>query len=266
MSSPEQDHAFVADLGVDRLRYPMTERMYLFLACTFVTVLVLTNIIGIKLFQAPLYDVTSKVLFFLPADANGFALTTGILTYPITFLVTDIVSEVYGKRRADTMVVLGFLMSLVMLAVVQLAVFVPPHMYWVPGEDAFYSDVAGYQKAFESVFSVQGVLLFGSMLAYLCAQLTDNFLYHFWKRVTKGRHLWLRNNASTWVSQLVDTLIVNSILFYLGFGWEFWQGMQVMAVIYFYKICLAALDTPLIYLGVYLVKRMLRAELTKETA
>ena len=116
------------------------------------------------------------------------------------------------------------------------------------------------------LFSIQGVLLFGSMLAYLCAQLTDNFLYHFWKRVTKGRHLWLRNNASTWVSQLVDTAVVNSILFYLGFGWDFWQGVQVMAVIYFYKVCLAALDTPLIYLGVFLVKRVLRAELASEEA
>ncbi len=234
---------FLADLTVDDARYPIKERVYLVLASIFVVMLVLTNIIGIKLFRAP----------FNPE----FALTTGILTYPITFLVTDIVSEVYGKRRADFMVVMGFGMSLLMLGVVQLALAVPPHPYWVTGSDPYYPDVTGYQHAFRSVFALNGVLLFGSMLAYLCAQLTDNFLFHFWKRLTKGRHLWLRNNGSTAVSQLVDTIVVNSILFYVGFGFEFGVGVRIMATIYVYKLALALLDTPLIYLGVFLVKRAL---------
>ena len=237
------DKTFRADLHVDEVAYTKYERGYLVLASAFVVVLVLTNVIGIKLFQAP----------FKPE----FALTTGILTYPLTFLITDMVSEIYGKRRADFMVFIGFLMSLLMLAIVQLAVAMPPHDYWVPPSEPFFDSAAGYQHAFESVFSLNGILLFGSMTAYLCAQLTDNYLYHFWKRVTKGKHLWLRNNASTWVSQLVDTAIVNSILFYLGFGMEFWTGVQIMATIYVYKVCLAAIDTPLIYLGVYLLKRYL---------
>jgi len=234
---------FLADLAVDDERYPLKERVYLVLAAIFVVTLVLTNIIGIKLFRAP----------FNPE----FALTTGILTYPVTFVVTDVVSEVYGKRRADFMVVLGFGMSLVLLAVVQLAVFVDPHPFWVSGTEPLYPEVEGYQYAFESVFSLNGVLVFGSMLAYLSAQLTDNFLFHFWKRVTKGRHLWLRNNGSTVFSQLVDTAVVNSILFYLGFGLDFWVGVQIMVTIYVYKIAIAVLDTPLVYLGVFLVKRSL---------
>ena len=158
------------------------------------------------------------------------------------------------------MVLLGFFMSLLMLGITQLAMRVPAHPYWVPAEAAFYGTEAEYQHAFESVFSLNGVLLFGSMAAYLCAQLTDNYLFHFWKRVTKGRHLWLRNNGSTIVSQLVDTIVVNSILFYLGFGWEFWQGVTVMATIYLHKILLALIDTPLIYLGVWLVKRIVAGE------
>jgi uncharacterized integral membrane protein (TIGR00697 family) len=251
---------FVADLAVDKQNYALFERVYLILAATFAVLLVLTNIIGMKLFSAPFYEWTSSVLFFIPRDANGFALTTGILTYPATFLVTDIVSEIYGKRRADFMVLLGFLMSLVMLSVTQVAMRVPPHPYWVPIEGAFYDSADGYQHAFESVFSLSGVLLFGSMLAYAVAQLTDNWLYHFYKRLTRGRHLWLRNNGSTMVSQLVDTAIVNSILFYVGFGWGFWQGVQVMMTIYFYKLLIAALDTPLIYAGVYLVRRLLQSE------
>ena len=233
----------VADLAVDTKGYTRYERIYLLLASSFVVLLVLTNIIGIKLFRAP----------FNPE----FALTTGILVYPLTFLVTDVVSEVYGNRRADFMVGVGFVMSMLMILVVQLAVAVEPHPYWVPGEDAFYGTEGEYQSAFESVFSLQGILLFGSMSAYLCAQLCDNWLYHFWKRLTKGKHLWLRNNGSTWVSQLVDTAVVNSILFYIGFGMEFMVGVKIMLTIYLYKLVIAAIDTPFIYLGVYVVKRAL---------
>lgn len=233
-------------LAVDDQRYSNYERVYLLLATAFSVVLVLTNIIGIKLFPSP----------FNPE----WALTTGIITYPLTFLITDIVSEVYGKRRADFMVVVGFVMSLVMLGLTQLAMRLPAHPYWVPPDAAFYTDVDGYQHAFQSVFSLNGVLLFGSMLAYLAAQLTDNRLFHFWKRVTGGKHLWLRNNGSTIVSQLVDTIVVNSILFYIGFGWGFWQGVTVMATIYVHKVLLAVIDTPLIYLGVYLVRRFLQLD------
>jgi len=250
----EQPQYFEADLRVDQTRYSRYERMYLVLAACFVTVLVLTNIIGIKLFQAP----------FKPE----FALTTGILTYPVTFLITDIVSEIYGKKRADFMVLMGFGCSLLMLAIVQVAIHVAPHAYWVPGSaDAqFYQSVEGYQHAYESVFSLGPVLLVGSMLAYLCAQLTDNYLFHWWKRKTNGKHLWLRNNGSTWVSQLVDTAIVNSILFYIGFKMDFASGVSIMVTIYVYKVIIAALDTPLIYLGVYLARRILGDGLPSEAA
>lgn len=233
--------AFQADLRVDEVPYPVSELVYLTLAVTFVTLLVLTNLIGVKLFRAP-------------HDPSHFALTTGILTYPLTFLCTDLVSELYGQRRADAMVVLGFFMSALMVVVVQIAVAAPPHAYWVPSVGAYYPDARGYQHAFESVFSLQGVLLFGSMLAYMVAQLTDNRLYHFWKRYTGGRHLWLRNNGSTMVSQLLDTTIVNSILFYVGMHMDLWVGLRIMGTIYVYKLIIAALDTPFMYLGVALLR------------
>ena len=239
-------------------KYPKSEVAYLVLASSFAVLLVLTNIIGIKLFQAPAYSVTSSILFFIPQDANGFALTTGILTYPLTFLITDVVSEIWGERRANFMVMIGFFMSVLMLGIVTLALVVPAHIYWVAPDNPFgYTNVEEYSNAFESVFSVNGKLLFGSMLAYMVAQLLDVKLYHFWRNLTNGKHLWLRNNGSTMISQLADTAIVNSILFYWGFGWEFWQGVTVMLTIYFYKLMIALIDTPLIYLGVNIMKRLL---------
>jgi queuosine precursor transporter len=240
----------VTDLTVDDQRYALRERLYLLLAAAFSVVLVLTNIIGFKLFQAP----------FKP----DFALTAGIITYPMTFLITDIVSEVYGKKRADFMVLVGFLMSVLMLVVVQIAIYLPPHAYWVPPVAPYFGDgwtsasgapagtaLEGYQHAFHSVFAFNAVLLVGSMLAYLSAQLIDNYLFHFWKTLTKGKHLWLRNNGSTMVSQLVDTLVVNSILFFIGFGMDYATGFGIMLTIYLYKLVIAALDTPFVYLGVY---------------
>ena len=216
---------------------------YLILTTLFSVVLVLTNIIGVKLFQGPF-------------NPTAHALTTGIITYPLTFLLTDVVSEIWGLKKANAMVLIGFLMSFVMLIFVQIALYLPAHPYWVAPDNPFGFEVVGdYQNAFNSVFSVNGKLLFGSMLAYMVAQLLDVRLYHMWRRITKGKYLWIRNNGSTSISQLVDTFIVNSILFYWGFGWEFWQGISVMLTIYFYKLILAVLDTPLIYLSVAMIKK-----------
>ncbi|MFT5917120.1 MAG: putative integral membrane protein (TIGR00697 family) [Flammeovirgaceae bacterium] len=221
-----------------------SDRLYIIVCSFFCVVLVLTNIVGVKLFEAP----------FNPS----FALTTGIITYPLTFLATDLVSEIWGEQKANFMVILGFGMSFVMLGIIQVSLNVAPHSYWVAPENPYnYQSPAEYQTAFESVFSINGKLLFGSMLAYLVAQSIDVRLYHFFRKLTKGKYMWIRNNGSTWISQLVDTLIVGSIVFYWGFGWEFWQGIEVMATVYVYKLILAILDTPLIYLFVGMTKRYL---------
>ena len=190
----------------------------------FVTMLVLTNMVGTKLF----------VLF--PDNASlSIVLTSGIVTYPFTFWLTDIVSETYGKRKADLMVVYGFVASMLMLLILQIVQALPPADIWrIPAEYAgsFAQELqltdrdgqivgatsAAAQTAFTFTFDAPGLLLFASMLAYLAAQLTDNFMFHFWRRVTGGRHLWLRNNGSTAVSQLLDTIIVNSI--FLTFYWK----------------------------------------------
>ena len=235
---PEQDQGHPAQS--QRARY---ELLYLFLASTFSVVLVLTNVIGIKLFVNPLNPES--------------ALTAGLITYPLTFLMTDLVSELYGAKRANYMVILGFLMSLVMLIITQLAVALPPHPAWVPPEGAFFDTLEGYQRGFASVFALNGVLLFASMSAYLAAQLIDVWLYHCWKRVTQGRHLWLRNNGSTLFSQLVDTFIVGTLFLCWGLGLDWSLALSIMIGNYTVKLLIALCDTPLIYLSVWGIRRML---------
>ena len=95
------------------------------------------------------------------------------------------------------------------------------------------------------------------MTAYLVAQLADVRLFHFWKRVTRGRHLWLRNNASTMSSQLIDTIVVNSLFLGFGLGLDWGLVGRIIVASYLCKVILALLDTPLIYLGVALLRRHL---------
>jgi len=220
-----------------------SEATYTFCASLFVVVLVLTNIIGTKLF----------VLFEDGGPAwilNGepWTLTSGILTYPITFFLTDIVSEIWGRKRANFMVVSGFAMSVVMLAILQMAIHLPPSSVWtVP--DFGFDQAADMQRAYHATFSAPAMLLAASMTAYLVAQLFDVRLYHFWWKLTGGGHMWIRNNGSTMISQLVDTIIVNSIFLHWGLDLPWSTVFEVIIAVYLCKIVLAWIDTPLLYLG-----------------
>lgn len=231
---------------------PRRELAYVACATTFAVVLVLTNIIGVKLFSL----FPSGRPAWMPGE-GPLTLTSGILTYPLTFLLTDLVSEIWGRKRANFMVVLGFCMSVLMLGLLLIARALPPSDWWSLPELGVM-DSAGMQHAFEVSFFTPHVLLFASMTAYLVAQLFDVRLYHFWWRVTRGRHMWIRNNGSTAISQLVDTIIVNSIFLHFGLGLGSSEIMQVIVVVYLCKLILAAIDTPLIYLGRAFLRRWLR--------
>ena len=231
------------------------ESTYTILAASFAVILVLTNIIGTKLFY--LFPEGG------PSWFNGgepVTLTAGIITYPLTFWLTDIVSELWGKRKANLMVWIGFGTSLLMLGVLQFAVSLHPSGSWMlpntpiaPLDDSLMesglSAASVMQAAYATTFHNPRLLLFASMLAYLVAQLFDVRLYHFWWRVTGGRHMWIRNNGSTIISQLVDTIIVIGIFLGLGtdLGWD--TIVEIIIWTYACKVALAVVDTPLIYLG-----------------
>lgn len=221
--------------------FSRAEATYAALSGLFMVTLVLTNVIAAKLFQVP-----------VPAFAEGLAggpaltLTAGLVTYPITFLLTDTVAEIWGQRRAAFMVWAGFAMSFVMMGVLQIAVALEPADIWRLSEESFPTPAAS-QVAYHATFSAPSILVLASMSAYLVAQLIDVRLYHFWWRVTGGKHLWLRNNGSTWISQLVDTIIVNTLFLGLGLGYGWSEVGAIIVASYLAKILIAALDTPLIY-------------------
>ena len=169
-----------------------------------------------------------------------FQQSVGLLPYPITFIVTDIISEIYGKKKANEVVTSGLIASLFMLLIVTVSDNIPSAPFGIGSE------------IFSKVFGLSAAAVFASMLAYLFAQYIDVRVYHFWKRLTNGKHLWLRNNASTIASQLVDTTLVICILF-VGV----WNTDQILSAIidgWIFKMLMALLDTPIIYGIIYLLK------------
>lgn len=207
---------------------------FLFLASLFVASLVVCNLIAGKIVDV---DLGFKV----------FTISVGVLPYPITFLLTDILSEIYGRRRANQVVWSGFAASLFVLGILFLA-----------KEFDARPDSAVHDLAFNQVFGNSGRVIFSSMLAYLMAQLVDIRLFHFWKDLTKGRHLWLRNNASTIFSQLLDSVLVIVVLF--GGVWTSETMVSVILDMWLFKMLIALIDTPFFYLAVYLFRRHLPAE------
>ncbi len=212
-------------------QYHRREVLYTLLAGIFLTSLTLGNVVGVTKF----------------VDLGLFVIPAGLLAYPITFLATDLVSELYGRRRAQSLVFVGFAMNIFMLGLMWLGFVLP---------DA--QGVSGASSTFDTVFFYMRPNVVASMIAYLVAQSIDVQVFHFWKRLTRGKHLWLRNNASTTFSQLIDTMLILSILYwYSGLGPDVDSVGKLLALMlssYAFKVAFALLDTPLFYLGVYLLK------------
>ena len=206
------------------------DRFYLILAGIFIASLVSCNLIFRKFFT------------WTPFGLYTFELSVGILPYPITFLVTDLISELYGKKKADQVVVSGLIASVFVMGVVLLANYVP-NTSWSPVNS----------ELFEKVFGLQGPAVFASMIAYLSAQFIDVRVFHFWKKLTKGKHLWLRNNGSTFVSQFVDTAAVLILLCSAG-AIEWSRFLPLLENGFLFKIIVALIDTPIIYGVIHLLK------------
>ena len=204
------------------------DQFFLVLSGIFVASLVTCNLIANKFVTV---DLGFKV----------FVVSAGILPYPLTFLVTDLISELYGQRKATLVVFSGFVASMFVLL-----------FLWLGGQFDAIPDSLVSDETYNSVFRNAWRLIAASMVAYLFAQFVDVRIFHFWKRLTNGKHLWLRNNGSTIASQLVDTTLVICILF-IGV----WNTDQIISAIidgWTFKMLMALIDTPIIYGVIYLLK------------
>lgn len=225
---------------MDIAKKKLAENLYLGLAAIFIAALVSCNLI----FQ--------KFFIWEPFDLFTFEVSVGILPYPITFLITDIISEIYGKKRANQVVIVGLFSTVFVMGVVALADIVPA-TDWSPVSN----------EMFTMVFGLTGVAVAASMFAFLMAQFIDIRIYHFWKRVTKGKHLWVRNNFSTITSQFVDTASVLLLLcFFEAIAWERFNSLLLMG--FLFKVIVAIFDTPFLYLFVNIIKKNFDLKIDEE--
>ncbi|MEX0655673.1 MAG: queuosine precursor transporter [Phycisphaeraceae bacterium] len=268
------------------------ERVFLILAGLFLGTLAMLNILGISRF----------IVFASWSEGVGwqwgtwgeisFAVAVGVLPYPLTFLCTDLISEFYGRRRANFVVIVGLLVNLWVIFILWIAGLLPtvPEMVSY-GTDSLGREVTGpalpepvYNDAGEFVrfnedwtFYRIRMLTFGavtaSMIAYLAAQLVDVHVFHFLKRITRGHWLWLRNNGSTLVSQLVDTVAVITVTHFYARALPvdadraIWPQLGLfIATGYAFKVVVALLDTGPIYLAVHYLSRYLQIDPRAEHA
>ena len=207
------------------------EFAFLVLAALFVAALVVCNLVAGKFVE-------------LDLGFKTFVISVGILPYPLTFLVTDLISEIYGRERANQLVSAGFVAALFVIGALFLGDLLPAMAGSRVDDDAY-----------AQVFGSGTRTIIASMVAYLTAQFVDIRVFHFWKDYTDGRHLWLRNNVSTIFSQLVDTVLVVSVLF-IG-EWSLEQILVAIRDGWLFKLLVALADTPVIYAAVFVFSRHL---------
>lgn len=229
------------------------DALFLSLAGIFLTSLVLGNVIGttkfVTIFSVNLPAWLEVLVPKLVQDAGIYTMSVpvGVIAYPFTFLATDLISELYGRKKAQLVVWVGFWMNVFML-------FLMTVNHWLPNT----AGVSGGLQLFAGVYEFMIGNTIASMIAYLVAQTVDVRLFHFWKNYTEGKHLWLRNNASTTVSQLVDSTAILTILYIAGNLGEDVTTIGALIILilnsYLFKFFFALFDTPLFYLGVKLFK------------
>jgi len=208
--------------------------IYIILSGVFISCLITCNLIFLKFFSI-------KINFL----NFTFTQSVGLIAYPITFLITDIVSEIYGQKKAKYLVLAGIVSSMIVLGLIFLADFLPAANWSRPENNKVDNET------FHLVFGQFGIAMAASLFTYLVCQLIDIRIFHFWKKLTKGKYLWLRNNFSTITSQLVDTFLILFLLMTLSpeKGLENWTDLKNLFINGFlFKILVALLDTIPLYI------------------
>lgn len=214
------------------------QKLYVILTATFVSCLLLGDVIGGK---------TVSTFNIFGHDLGP--ISVGIIPFPVTFLLTDVVNDFYGRKGARFLTLVGFGMALLAYVLLQVTTALPVH------ESTYFT-----QPEYAKIFGGSAQLFIASMIAYLIGQFLDIHVFQFWKALTQSRHLWLRATGSTLFSQIVDTVVINLVFWlwtasadphsFLGkmspedrYSWIF----QKIGREYFIKVLVAVLLTPWVY-------------------
>ncbi len=236
-----------------QILFDRREKVFFILAAFFICCMTLLNVIGITRF----------------IQLGPLQLALGVLPYPLTFLCTDLICELYGRARANFVITVGLALNLFIFAFMWIGQAVPgiapdnmpPWQTLQLAEPVNLPSGISVENSielFQLIYQCTAGAVFASMMAYIAAQYVDVRLFHFWKRLTKGKHLWLRNNFSTLFSQMVDSIVVIGVTFgatFLGGEMALKTLLILMLSNYLFKMCSALIDTiPFYILTNYLSK------------
>jgi queuosine precursor transporter len=245
-------------------------RLFIILGGFFIANALIAEFMGVKIFSLERTLGFQPVSWQLLGGKWNFDLTAGVLLWPVVFIMTDIINEYYGQRGVKFLSWLGAGLIAYAFFMLTAAINLTPADWWPTSQQA--RGVADINASFSGVFGQGLGIIIGSLSAFILSQILDVTIFHYIKKKTGEKHLWLRSTGSTLFSQLVDTFVVTSIAFYFypifvkgnGDPWPLHQLITVCAGGYLYKFSVAILMTPVIY-GVHnVIEKYLGKELATQ--
>lgn len=244
-------HALLADKA---------NRLFVVLAGCFIANALLAEMIGVKLFQLETALGVAKADFTLLGQPHlSFVLSVGVLPWPLVFILTDVINDYYGVRGVRFLTLLTAGIIAFAFLVLFLAIAMPPDRGWWIGSGMAHG-VPDMQAAFANIFGQSMNIIIGSITAFIIGQLADAFIFRRIKRVTGDDRIWLRATGSTLASQLIDSVVVTYLAFWVLRDMPFPLATALVITAYTYKLVVAVLATPLIYLAHALIERYLGRE------
>ena len=245
-------------------------KLFFILSGVFLANVILAELTGVKIFS--LTKLLGLENFNNPFSDGGkvnLYMSVGVLIWPFAFILSDIINEYFGKKGVQRISILAAIMVLYCSIIIFISTKLPPAVFWqeLNGKDAFGNPL-DINYAYKVIFS-QGIsIIAGSITAFLLSQLVDVHTFHWIRKITGHKQLWLRATGSTVISQLIDSYVVLTVAFYfiggIGGRWSFMQVLQVGTMQYLYKISFAILLTPLIYLFHWIIDRYLGGKKAEE--
>ena len=238
-------------------------RLLIILSAFFVANTVLSEFIGVKIFSV------ERTFGFEPVNWElfgvkdlSFNMSAGSLTWPLVFIMTDIINEYFGVKQVKFLSVMTAALILFLFGMTWISIQTVPADFWV-NEKVDGQDL-NMHLAFNKVFGQGMWIIFGSLTAFIIGQILDVYIFHKIKKVTGEKKLWLRATGSTVVSQLIDSFVVAFIAFYLNpaYDWTWQTVLAICLVGYIYKFTVAVLLTPLLYIIHKIVDTFLGKELS----
>lgn len=242
-------------------------RLFIVLGAFFVTNALLAEFLGVKIFSL------EKTFGFQPVnwkiigvESLSFNLTAGVLLWPFVFILTDIINEYFGRKGVRLLSYLTVVMIGYSFVMIILAIHTVPADFWVMRD---VKDISGnvtgrvdMHAAFNAIFGQGAWIIVASLTAFVVSQFVDVYVFHWVRRFTGSKNMWLRSTGSTLISQLVDSFVVLFIAFYLNGAFSFKQVLAIGLINYIYKFIMAIVLTPLIYLAHGLIDNYLGPRLS----